>query len=368
MYTITDVLRDTNSVRTGRANIRRDTYENPDPVIIIGIQDTGGRSTDGAVLKQVATEEMYPGDSGGIEETTLATAFFDEHPSYDFEDTTYGLNVFCRIPIAYWWRGNLPEVGGSTPRWTMLLSPAPITVTLHGTEIEFAANPGAFKRSGSWIDQFYFGKFRASDDGGTKIASVSGATHLGNVSFASFSARAAAVGDGYHMISLQEWQEICARAAIEKGTFQLMPESTRTTQSSCKYRGVEDFAYSGTVYAEWMDGVRTDASAKYELWTEAGGDYSATLATAFNGSGDSTYYSQGVISGDLFDYLFLAETMGPASTSFIPDLSGRTQSRVSRICHSYFSASGAYYGAFNSYFSYLPSDVYAGIGSRLAKW
>jgi len=118
-----------------------------------------------------------------------------------------------------------------------------------------------------------------------------------------------------------------------------------------------------------MDGARTDASGKYELWTEAGGDYSSTGVACPQDSGsEATYYNQGLVTGGLFDHLFLGASLGPASTSFIPDYSGRNSGVVGRICSSHFGSGYAYLGAFDSNFGYLPSGVHAVIGSRLAKW
>lgn len=329
---------------------------------IIGVQDTGARSSNGAGLVQVAY-----GD-GTIAQTTLGTAYFDAHPAYRFPEFIYGGNYFRRIPITYWWRGNLPSVSdGTTPRWTMLMSTKPGTVTIHGVMCEFKANSGAFKRNGEWMNQFYFGTYRAHNNGGVP-GSVAGQTHWGSVSFDAFKAAAEGMGDGHHMVSLFEWHEILARMVVEKKTFQLFPESIRTTQASCQWRGIQDMAYSGTVYAEWMDGAKTDSSAKYQLWLEAGGTYETTTATAFNGSDESTYYSQGVVSGGQFDHLFLATTLGAASTSFIPDFSGRTTNYSGRVCRSHCSASSASDGAFHSTFNSLSSTTYAYVGSRLAKW
>lgn len=361
IWTMEDVMLDANGIRTTQTPMIG-SYKKAG--IIIGVQDTGTRSTDGAGLVQVEY------DSNTIAQTTLDTAYFDEHPAYQFDEYIYGGNYFRKIPITYWWRGNLPSVSdGTTPRWTMLMSTKPGPVTIHGVECEFKANPGAFKRNGTWMDQYYFGTYRAHNDGGVPgSVAVAGQTHWGSVSFDAFKAAAEGMGNGHHMISLFEWHEILARMVIEKATFQLFPESIRATQASCQWRGIQDMAYSGTVYAEWMDGAKTDSSAKYQLWLEAGGTYETTTATAFNGSGESTYYSQGVVSGGQFDHLFLAATLGAASTSFLPDFSGRTNNYTGCICHSHFNASYAKYGAFSSNFSNVSSATNAHIGSRLAKW
>ena len=359
LWTPEEHLYDVNEIRTG-VTPRYGSYAKP---IICGVQDTGTRSTDGAGLRHVTANSP-------LQAATLDTAYFDEHPLFQFNDWTDASgNVFCEIPIAYWWRGNLPDTtDGTTPRWTMLMSTAPGTVNIGGTSCEFTASPGAFKRAGSWMNKFYYGKYRGYNAGSNKVGSKSGQTHWGNVSWENFKTYCENNGSGYHMVSLQEWHEICARAVIEKATFQIMPESVRSTQVSCKYRGIEEFAYSGTVYVEWMDGARTDASGKYELWTEAGGSYSSTGVAAATGTSEATYYNQGLISEGLFDHIFLASSMGGASTSFIPDYSGHSSGYVGRVCSSHFHAGYASHGAFSSNFNHAASDSYASIGSRLAKW
>ena len=52
---------------------------------------------------------------------------------------------------------------GTTPRWTMLLSPVP--------REGFAANPGAFSKGGVWLDQYYYGKYRGYNTGSSKVGS-----------------------------------------------------------------------------------------------------------------------------------------------------------------------------------------------------
>ena len=330
----------------------------------VGVQDTGGRGTDGAVLRQV----MLTGDvaHGHLREVNMPTSYFDAHPSYQFPDWTDASgNVFCKIPRAWWWRGNMPDTSdGTTPRWTMLLSPVP--------RDGFASNPGAFSRSGVWLNQYYYGKYRGYNAGSSKVGSKAGQTPWRSVSFDNYRTYCANNGADYHMVSLFEWHEILARMVIEKATFQLMPKAIRGTQSLCAYRGVNDFAYGPTtgVYAEWMDGIRTDASGNYEVWGEAGGTYNVTVIAPPIYSGESTYYGQSLLSGGMFDSLFLAAALGPDTTCMIPDLSGGkpATNNTGRVCRSYFDAGNVGYGAFSSVFSLLSSDTSTTIGSRLAKW
>lgn len=365
-YTVDDIFYDVDNIRTGRSGIRRDSYEKS-TAIIIGVQHTGSQDgNNGWALRQVTA-------ASPLEAATLDTVYFDEHPCYQFDDYT-GVddNKFRRIPIAYWWRGMLPDVAdGVTERWTMLMSNEPVTRTISGVECEFKASPGAFKRDGSWMEQFYIGTYRGHNAGNNKVGSKAGQTAWGNVTFTNFKTYCENNGSGYHLLSLQEWQEICARAVIEKGTFQIMPESIRATQASCKYRGIEDFAFSGTVYAEWMDGARTDGSGNYQLWEESGGSYVTTTSAAAVGSGETTYYTNALYSktqNALFDNMFLASSMGTVGTSMIPDYSGRPSGYVSCVCYSSFDASLAYYGAFYSRFGSAASASHAAIGGRLAKW
>ena len=325
---------------------------------VIGVQDTGTRGVNGAGLRHV----MLSGAE--VKEVTISTAFFGNHPSYQFPDWTDASgNVFCTIPRAYWWRGNMPDTAdGTTPRWTMLLSPVP--------REGFTANAGAFKRSGEWLDQYYYGKYRGYNAGSSKVGSKPGQSPWGGVSFDNLRTYCSNNGADYHMVSLFEWHEILARALVEKKTFQLVPESIRATQSLCVYRGVNDFAYGPTsdVLGEWMDGIRTDASGKYEVWGEAGGTYNVTVIAPPIYSG---YYGQSILTGGMFDSLFLAAALGPDSTCIIPDLSGGrpTTNNTGRVCSSSFNASNGDNGAFNSNFSFESSNTaYGLIGSRLAKW
>ncbi|MGI6253625.1 MAG: hypothetical protein ACOYJV_09335, partial [Aminivibrio sp.] len=320
---------------------------------IFGIAATGAKSSNGVGLDWID-------ESGNI--ITLDQEDFDEHPAFNLTAAAVGDNHFRRIPIAYWKRGSGPSGSDTDGKWCMWISDVPAP--------GFAANPAVFKKGGAWLDRFLWGTYRAHNNSGVP-GSQPGKTHWGNVSWQTFKDAAASLGNGHHMVSLFEWHEILGRAAIEKKTIQLVPAANRQNAALCKYRGIEEFAYHGpAVYVEWMDGIRTDSSGKYEIWLDADGSYTNTgvaAATYTEGNLD-TYFNQGLRSGGAFDFLFIAATMGKESTSFIPDLSGRRSDRYGRICYSNFHAGSAGSGAFNSNFYHLPSDAHANIGSRLAKW
>jgi hypothetical protein len=320
---------------------------------VIGVQHKGTGTTDGWDLRQVSLlgDVNY---GAYVREITRTSEYFDTHPSYQFNDWTDAAgNVFCEVPRAYWWRGMLPDaIDGTTPRWTMLLSPNQIP--------GFAASPGAFKRAGVWLDKFYYGKYRGYNAGDNKVGSQPGKTAWGNVTFNDFRTYCANNGEGYHLQSLFEWHEILGRMVIERCTFQLMPQGIRADAALCKYRGIEDFCYSSTVYAEWMDGIRTGSSV-YQMWDEADGTYKD------GGNTTSNNYIQSISDSENLDFLFIAKTTGSAvATSMIPNYCGGTSS--GRVCHADFSASSAYYGAFYSRFNDTASDASSAIGGRLAKW
>lgn len=118
-----------------------------------------------------------------------------------------------------------------------------------------------------------------------------------------------------------------------------------------------------------MDGIRTDASGNYEVWGEAGGSYSATgIAPPIYF--DPNYYGQSILTGGMFDSLFLADALVWKYACMIPDSNGvrPPTDNTGRVCSSQFSAAYEFNGAFSSFFNNLSSRINIGIGSRLAKW
>jgi|GEM_PF-5639899 len=320
---------------------------------VIGVQHKGTGSSNGWDLRQVSLlgDVSY---GAKVREISLTPEYFDAHPAYQFNDWTDAAgNVFCKIPIAYWWRGMLPDAeDGTTPRWTMLMSPCQIS--------GFAASPGAFKRDGAWMKRFYYGKYRGHNAGDNKIGSKPGQIAWGNVSFNNCRTYCANNGEGYHLQSLFEWHEILGRMVIEKTTFQLMPRSIRANAALCKYRGIEDFCHSGTTYGEWMDGIRT-GSGTYQMWDEAGGAYENS------GNTTSQNYIQGINSSSNLKFLFIASFTGSsAATCMIPDYCGGASSDL--VCIVSFIHSSASHGAFSSQFSNKATATSTSFGSRLAKW
>jgi hypothetical protein len=314
---------------------------------IIGVVDTGSRGADGATLALIDENfNVIP---------SLNPVFFDANACFDFPGVLVGTNYFRKIPIAYWKRGRVPDGKDNAGNWYMLMSDVPAD--------GFAANGAVFKKNGEWRDSFLYGTYRAFSDSG-KPGSQPAKTDWGGVSWQTFRDQALAIGDGHHMLSMQEYHEVLARAVIEKLTFQLWPESVRGTKGATDYRGIADIAYGPTsgVYCEWRDGIRVNSSGRWEVFTDAGsGGYTDTGITATTASGN---YITKLREGGPFDFMFVAETVGAQGSSVIPDYQYASAGCVPCV---YFDSGSTSFGAFYAYWSSSPSDTRSDIGGRLAK-
>jgi hypothetical protein len=164
------------------------------------------------------------------------------------------------------------------------------------------------------------------------------------------------------MTSMQEYHEVLARAVIEKGTFQPWPESVRGTVGATDYRGIIDMAYgqSSGVYQELRDGIRTNSSLAFEVFDDDGSrSYINTGASPIMGN-----YITSLLSGDAFDFLFVAATVGAETASMIPDYQSASASSVSCVR---FNSDSANNGAFYSDCGYQPSGGSSILTARLSR-
>lgn len=238
---------------------------------IIGVQNTGSSLGSAWALRRVGVR------GGGLYkfDLTYKDAFFDCHPLYKFHEyTDGGGNEFVEIPIAYWWFGNLPDaVGGSTPRWTMLLSTSPVVAEIAGVSCEFKANPGAYKRNGSWMEKFYLGKYKISSG----YASKANATIVVDT-MSNFQTGCSSHGADYHLSSAQEMAEVVCRKILEDGTFNIFPS---VLPRAYGYRGVYDMLNDAVSSSgsQICDGMRKSFDSSWgsdnwiECWEEAGGQF-----------------------------------------------------------------------------------------------
>ncbi|MDR3353937.1 MAG: hypothetical protein LBO21_02720 [Synergistaceae bacterium] len=312
---------------------------------IIGVVDTGTRSANGAGLALI--------DENFNIISSLDQNFFNNHPLYNFPSVLAGTNYFRKVPIAYWKRGRVPTGKTYDGNWYMLLCDVPAD--------GFAANGAVYKKNGVWQDGFLYGTYRAFNDS-NKPGSQPGKTNWGNVSWQSFRDSALGIGDGHHMLSMQEYHEVLGRAVIEKCTFQLWNESERVNHMT--YRGIEDIAYGPTsgVYAEWRDGIRVNSSGYWEIFADDGSsNYVNTNISATSASGN---FITKLREGGAFDFMFVVETVGAESSSMIPDYQYVAAPYIPYVN---FHSGNTSYGAFNSYWGGSPSGASGVVGGRLAK-
>jgi hypothetical protein len=282
----------------------------------------------------------------------LPSDYFDKHPSFIFPHVIIEGNHFRSIPVAYWKRGTVPEGKPNAGNWFMMLSDTP--------RDGFSANGAAFKKNGVLKDCFLYGAYRARNNNGVP-GSMPNEAHWGDVSFQKFKGCAASIGDGYHMVTLQEFHEILARAVVEKKTFNLWRASKRLNREANNYRGIEEMAYHGDTWCEWRDGVRTNDAGNFEVLDSDG--FGSYVDTGIKVE-ESGFISE-LLSGSHWDHMFVAaKTCYDRDDAMIPNY---TYNAAGCVCLSSFNAGYADGGAFCSYWDDSASRTNSGIGGRLAK-
>jgi hypothetical protein len=227
----------------------------------------------------------------------------------------------------------------------------------------FAANGAVFKKSGDWVDRFFYGTYRAFNDGG-KPGSRPGKTDWSEVSWQTFHDQALTVGDGCHMLSVQEYHEVLARAVIEKKTFQLWPESVRRGKGATDFHGIAGIAYGPTsgVNSEWLDGILINSSENLEVFKDDGSrTYVDTGSTVIVNS--LSPYIGTLQTGVFFDFMFIVSAGSPESASMIPDWQAFQVNPFPRVAL-LGSDTYNYYGPFSLFFNTHSGSA---IGGRLAK-
>lgn len=335
-----------------------------DPTKVVGVQYTGEAVDGGWQLRQVRVDE----GTGVMTATSLSEAYFNNHPSFVFEEYTDASgNVFRTIPIAYWWRGELPDTSNpGVNKWTMLISPTAQTLTISGVECTFEASPGAFKRSGTWMGQFYIGAYRGHDAGDGKMGSLEDSTIWINRSFTQHQTACAANGADYHMTSIQEFHEVCARLVVEKGSFTAWNADIRSDRNSAVYRGISDFGYAGQPMSEFFEGFKATSSGA-QIWTQANSYASAGIT-------GRTYTPnvKGFLNGPAFKHLFVVDQSIVDGNNIFPEYQSFACDQDS-YCYGIFHDSSSGYGLFNFSISTLNGNQgydaqHSYYCARLSKW
>jgi hypothetical protein len=319
---------------------------------IIGVVDTGARSSNGGGLQLV--------DFEGNPVVGYDTAKFNTlWPWSGMIDYISGVNTMVKLP-RFWQKRDVQPAGtiyAGNQRW--MISPGPDE--LNG----FTSDGAVFKDgAGNWMDEVLLGKYRASQNGAAAVSTSAG-TRWRNMTFNEFKSACEYNGVGYHILSYQEWCALMWLVIIEKQTWNPFPESVRSDPAQCKYRGIEEFALGSTsgLYYEWIDGMRLsasylelfkqDGSRGYEEYTQVSGVINGYPMVLQQEDGLNKYFIPASVTSDL-------------TVSIIPDYIYFYPGGV--VSYLYFYSSDATLGPFYaSVYSSASAGGRPAQGGRLAK-
>lgn len=273
--------------------------------IIFGVKKASQTSADGWSL------DWCDADGDTI---SLTANDFKSHKAYNsngydtgFADYTDTLgNVFCTIPIAYWWRGYIDGV------WTMLISDK--SGTFGGKT--FAPHKAVFKTTTSLLDNIYYSKYRGTYDSATSKVKSTSSNKDGTVGMTYANYRLGCLNNGlnnYSLGSYQNYIEIALREVIEKKTFNIQPSSHNASEADCIYRGIERWMYSGTSTSEYLDGISITDNVLYVFDDTGSGNFSNTTITVPTG------YPSKLASSSLLDFLFVPEECDVISKAMVAE-------------------------------------------------
>jgi len=329
-------------------------------IVGIALLSTGGGSGTWARI-----------DENGATKVT-DSAFFSSHQTYgQIQDVTIDGQAMVKIPAFYVKAGTIAAGPNAGKRaWWISDQPA-AGFTLHP----------AFMRAGAPIGQFWVGKYQGTADG-SKLGSKPGVTPLVSIDFPTMQGRAAArntagvsgfqLWDYYQLSAIQllaaiEMGGANSQALIGRGHVDNSPSGVQVvdhpTVAQATWRGI--VGLWGNVW-QMVDGLRTDASKRYELWDKHGNKgYINTGATAPANGWTVSLASQ---SGADFD---LGPLFVPASTD-TAEANGTTAdySYANASCVAYhggYFGNGSYAGLFSLYVYNAASYANPIIGGRLAK-
>lgn len=303
------------------------------PSLVVGVQaiDNSYTVETGLNIKQVSLVNDQ------LVDVTLDTTYFNNHPSFQFPDRTVNTNLFCEIPICYWWRGLIDG------KFTLLLSPTPLT----WNDKVFGAQKAVFlHKTLGWVDKFYYSKYRVWNDNNVP---KSHANKPGwNTTWVTLYNAIKNLGTYYSMLSYQQHCEIASRVLIEKCTFNPFPKADRNLAYKCQYRGIQHFCYgyvgTSAIAIEYVDGIIcTNSTAEIEYIEKA-------QDTVFIKSGISFGTTAGYISDFYYDneyinYLYIGPKTSTAT--IIPNFFTTNSKTVYRRTRLNFNNSIDRYGMFN---------------------
>lgn len=298
------------------------------------------------------------------------SAFFSSHQTYgQIQDVTIDGQAMVKIPAFYVKAGTI-GAGPSAGKRAWWISDQPAAgFTLHP----------AFMRNGAPIGQFWVGKYQGTADG-SKLGSKAGVTPLVSVDFPTMQNRANARNTGgvagfqlWDYYQLSAIQLLCAiemggansQALIGQGNVSTsaVQNVDSATVAQATWRGI--VGLWGNVW-QMVDGLRTDASKRYELWDKHGNQgYINTGATAPANGWTVSLASQ---SGADFDLgpLFVPATADTAEAN--GTMGDRSYANPSCVAyHGGDYGYGSTAGLFSLYVTNAASHADTVIGGRLAK-
>ncbi len=308
-------------------------------------------------------------DENGATKVTDA-AFFSSHQTYgQIQDVTIDSQAMVKIPAFYVKAGTIASGANAGKRaWWISDQPA-AGFTLHP----------AFMRAGVPIDQFWVGKYQGTADG-TKLGSKPGVTPLVSIDFPTMQSRAAARNvsgvSGFQLWGYYQLSAIQLLAAIEMGgansqaligqgnvSTSAVQNVDSATVAQATWRGI--VGLWGNVW-QMVDGLRTDASKRYELWDKHGNKgYINTGATAPANGWTVSLASQSGVDFDLGPLFVPASTDTAEANGTTADYSYANPSCVAY--HGGYYGSGSHAGLFYLLVYNAASHASAYVGGRLAK-
>jgi hypothetical protein len=311
-------------------------------------------------------------DSNG-NDLAVTDTYFDHHPVWGgIETVTIDSQAMVKIPKFYYKEGLAPtgsDNAGRPCRWVS-------DIELNGYET-FAA----FFDGGVEIDQFYYGAYECSDDGGTKAASVSGAAPLVSIDFPTMQTRCTARNtggvDGFAMVDIYQLSAVQLLCLIETGTADVQSAigAGNTSSSAAVNTGTTNAVWRG-IYELWgnvwcmVNGLILETDHEVKIWGTDGNRVlqSTGVATTSTDGWIKSMHDDSGIDWDL-GAVFLPKVVDAAeANSTFGDYLYASDAGETNVCyHGGAWVTGSQAGLFCLLLAGVASGASAALGSRLAK-
>lgn len=298
-------------------------------------------------------------------------SYFNNHPVYGgIEDATIDSQSMVKIPKFYMKVGTVAS-GDQAGKKAWWISDSPVS--------GFSLDP-AFMDAGVEIDQFYYGKYEATNDGGTKAGSVSGVVPLVSIDFPTMQTRCNARNtggvDGFHMATIHELSAVQMLCLIENGgpDVQSSIGLGNVSSSAAVNTGASNATWRG-IYELWgntrcmIDGAQFDAANQIKVFDQNGNNtYVSTGVTLGAASGWITGTHDDAGAGYDLGAMFLGKTTdGTEGNGSFGDYQYTPNTSVNVCYHGGNWGIGSRAGLFCLFLSNVASSSSTDYGSRLAK-